>query len=187
MHNGCVDLPDIESNTELLFVSCSCAMAGNSTVLSRNKMDKAIIGKYAFTCGKFKRENGKSYRYHEACRMHVYAIENGKFKQLDGVYVVLSSLPSAERSTVHLTDFTANYWYRRTLVKDCNAIEAALLHAIKRLYKPHVRVVTHPSWFDIRGGVRIGLSANRWFAARFDLERSMATNCVIVQRGAAGM
>ncbi len=117
----------------------------------------------------------------------MYKVVDGKLNQIDGVFVVLSSLPSAKKSTVHLKDFTANYWYRRKVVQDSDAIESILLAGIKELYKPHVRVVTHQNWFDIRGGVPQGVKASRWFAQRFNLTLAPVTRCVIVQPGAPDM
>jgi hypothetical protein len=166
-------------------------MTSHATTESVDKMDRTSVDLFYFSCQKFVRPDGKEYRYHQECRMRVFSrsIVEGQsqYIEYDGIFVVLSSLPSAKEKTVVLIDFTANYGYHRTDSAEVNALEGSLITAIKKLYKPVIRIITHPNWFDIRGGVRVGGASNTWFAKRFKLPRAAITHHAIIQMGDASM
>lgn len=136
------------------------------------------------------RQNGQKNRYHQECRMLTYIASPtnpGMYIEYNGIMVVLSSLPSVNEKTVILSTFFANWENKRTDPNGIRALEWVLLRAIKKLFNIHVRIVTHSAWFDVRGGIKSGLNANKWFAKEFNLPKSNVSQCIIIQPGDPSM
>lgn len=158
---------------------------------SSNDIDVAQIGQYLFKCEKYIRGDGSNYANHSDCRMQVYYIPPGNkavCRWMSGVKVVLTSLPSDRRSTVHLSDFNCNEGNVRTDESTLTALEIVVVEAIKKLYNdPSIRLVTRPNIFDIGYKPWDGHKSSSWFAKRFNLAICPHGKHAILRKGSPDM